>query len=128
MNSAEEQPDYCPHCHWVLEIVFVNFGFRGADMIVACPNCAIAITNKRVAPKAATVGKAESLETLDSRFRRILAFAFAAIITAAALRHVIHTYAGVPREEIRTQALLALGAFVFLFIVTGIFFRRRQRN
>jgi LPXTG-motif cell wall-anchored protein len=126
MNSAQQQPDYCPHCHGLLEIVFVNFRLRGADMIVCCPNCAIAFTNNRAAPE--TAQKAESLKSLDSRFRRVLAFVFAAVITAATLRHAIHTYAGVPREEIRTNSLLALGAFVFLLIVTGIVFRRRQRN
>ncbi len=34
MNSAEEQPDYCPHCRGLLEIVFVNFSLRAADMVV----------------------------------------------------------------------------------------------
>jgi hypothetical protein len=67
MNSAEEQPDYCPHCQGLLEIVFVNFSFRGADIIVSCPNCAIAFTNNRTPPKPGSAGKAESLKGLDSR-------------------------------------------------------------
>jgi hypothetical protein len=76
--------------------------------------------------QAGSAWNAEShVTTLDWRFRHILAFTIAAVITAATLRHVFHTYAGLPREEIRTHALLALGAFLLL-IVIGIFFRRWQ--
>lgn len=62
MNSAEEQPDYCPHCQGLLEIGFVNFSFRGADIIVSCPNCAIAFTNNRTPPKPGSAGKPKALK------------------------------------------------------------------
>jgi hypothetical protein len=125
MSCAEDQPDYSPHCHKPLEIAFVNFSFRGADMVVSCPNCAIAFTNNRTAPKPGSARKAKSL--VDSRFSHILAFTIAAVITAAA-RHVFHTYVGLPREELRTHALLALGAFVLLVTAIAVFFRKRQRS
>jgi hypothetical protein len=42
------------------------------------------------------------------RFRNFLAIALATVLTAAALRHVLHVYGGIPREEIRWDALMAI--------------------
>lgn len=42
------------------------------------------------------------------RFRNFLAIALAAVLTAAVLRHVLHVYGGIPRDEIRWDALMAI--------------------
>jgi hypothetical protein len=47
-----------------------------------------------------------------------------AVIAAAALRHGVHVYGGFSREEIRTDALMAV-PFVAL---AAVFFRRKRRE
>jgi hypothetical protein len=64
------------------------------------------------------------MDPLSFRFRYFLAILFAAVATAAALRHVIHVYGGYSREEIRTAALIATP----LVVIAVIFFRRRRRQ
>ena len=60
------------------------------------------------------------LDQLNLRFKYVLAFMIGAVIAAAALRHGVHVYGGFSREEIRTDALMAI-PFVAL---TAVFFRR----
>ena len=48
---------------------------------------------------------------------------FVAAIAAAALRHVVHVYGGIPPWEIREYALLALAAVIALTII--LFLRKR---
>ena len=62
-------------------------------------------------------------DRLNIRFRYILAFFFAAVITAAALRHGIHVYGGFSRGEIREDALIAIP-----FVVLAAIILRRKRN
>lgn len=61
------------------------------------------------------------------RLRNFLAIALAAVFTAAVLRHVLHVYGGISREDIRANALLA----ILIVAVATILFRRmssrRQR-
>jgi hypothetical protein len=66
------------------------------------------------------------MDTLNLRFRHVLAFLIGAVITAAALRHGFHVYGGFSREEIRLDALLALLAVAVLSMVS--FGRRRRRD
>jgi uncharacterized membrane protein required for colicin V production len=47
-------------------------------------------------------------ETLNARFRRVLVSLIAAVFVAAVLRHVLHVYGWIPREDIRIGALIAL--------------------
>jgi hypothetical protein len=47
------------------------------------------------------------------RLRYLVAVLLVAVLIAAVLRHVLHVYGGVPREEIRWEALA--GALVILF-------------
>jgi hypothetical protein len=54
----------------------------------------------------------------------VLAFMIGAVIAAAALRHGVHVYGGFSREEIRTDALMAI-PFVAL---AAVFFRRKRRE
>jgi LPXTG-motif cell wall-anchored protein len=57
--------------------------------------------------------------------RYLIGVALAAVVAAAVLRHVVHVYAGVSREEIRTVALIAAG--VGLLLAMLIFRRRKKR-
>jgi hypothetical protein len=58
------------------------------------------------------------------RLRNFLAIAFAAVLTAAVLRHVLHVYGGISREDIRSDALLATA----IVAVATILFRRVSRR
>jgi hypothetical protein len=48
----------------------------------------------------------------------------AAILIAALLRHVLHVYGGLSREDIRADALIA----VLVIVVTAILVRRLSRR
>ena len=67
------------------------------------------------------------LDPRSFRLRNFLAIAFAAVLIAAVLRHVLHVYGGISREEIRANAILAMlivGVATVLFRQVS---RRRQR-
>ena len=59
----------------------------------------------------------------SDRFRYVLALLIGALATAASLRHLIHTYGGVPREEIRAAALVAIP----IVALATVFFRRKRQ-
>jgi hypothetical protein len=59
------------------------------------------------------------------RMRYLLGIFLAAVVTAAGLRHVLHTQVGIAREDIRTGVLIAAGVAIFLFIA---FFRWSRRQ
>jgi hypothetical protein len=132
MSLSKDQADYCPHCRSLFEIVHVKFRFNSIAMIATCPNCAIVSVDEwrgdNVKKLAITTrgfwhGVAR-MDSLDRRFRYVVAFLIGALITAAALRHVLHVYGGITREEIRWDALMAIPAVALAII----FFRRmRQR-
>jgi hypothetical protein len=58
------------------------------------------------------------------RLRNFLAIAFAAVFTAAVLRHVLHVYGGISREDIRADALLA----TLIVGVATVFYQRTSRR
>ena len=64
------------------------------------------------------------MDPLTFRFRFVVAMLFAAVITAAILRHVIHIYGGLSRENIRLDALLG----VVFVIGIGIIWRWTRRR
>jgi hypothetical protein len=64
------------------------------------------------------------MDSLNLRFRYVLAFLIGAVITAAVLRHTVHTYGGISREDIRADALMAIPAVALAII----FFRRRRQR
>jgi hypothetical protein len=64
------------------------------------------------------------LDPLDFRFRYLIGIVLAAILIAALLRHVLHVYGGLSREDIRADALIA----VFVVVVTTILIRRLSRR
>jgi hypothetical protein len=69
-------------------------------------------------------GTVNMLDQLNLRFKYVLAFMIGAVIAAAALRHGVHVYGGFSREEIRTDALMAI-PFVAL---AAVFVRRKRRQ
>jgi hypothetical protein len=64
------------------------------------------------------------MNPLTFRLRYIVAILFAAVLTAAVLRHVIHIYGGLSREDIRFDALLG----VALIVLVAMLFRRKPRR
>jgi hypothetical protein len=60
------------------------------------------------------------LDPLKFRFRYLVGIIVAAILVAAALRHTLHVYGGLSRQDIRTNALIAL-----LIVVAAVFALRR---
>jgi hypothetical protein len=140
MNIIEQKSDdLCPHCRGPFEIVVVRFGFRSTAMVASCPNCALAAPDKWGTAKTKIPDNLENswgisegiwqrtvnmLDQLNFRFKFVLAFMMGAVIAAAALRHGVHVYGGFSREEIRTDALMAI-PFVAL---AAVFFRRTRRQ
>ena len=58
------------------------------------------------------------------RLRYFLAVIFAAVMIAAALRHVLHVYGGISREGIRSDALLG----VLIVVLATVLLRRVYRR
>jgi hypothetical protein len=63
------------------------------------------------------------MDPLSFRFRHVVAVLFSAVVTAAALRHIVHVYGGIPREEIGVDALLLTIPLAAL----AIFLLRKRR-
>src|SRR5260370_29767351 len=116
--SISKAPDCGPHCQGPFETVFVNFRLGRTAMIARCPNCAItsaeewrAAESKALdgAKKIAGItrgfwrGVACRMDSLNLRFRYVLALLIGAVITPAGLRHAVHIYGGVPREYIPAE-------------------------
>jgi hypothetical protein len=134
-SLSEDQADFCPHCRSLLEIINVRFKFNGTAMIATCPHCANACVDEWRAAESKTHDKklaitarglwrgVARMDSLDRRFRCVLAFLVGALITAAALRHGLHVYGGISREEMRWDALMAIPA-----VALAIMFFRRKRQ
>ena len=60
------------------------------------------------------------------RMRYLIGIFLAAVLTAAFLRHTIHTYGGYSREDIRSMSLEAI-ATVVLFVIIFVGLRRRRK-
>src|SRR5260370_25090076 len=100
--SEGQAGDSCPYCRSSFEIVFVKFKFSGAVMIASCPNCAIASAEALPESKQLVSiirefgqGVVSRMDSLNLRFRHVLAFLIGAVITAAALRNGVHVYGGI---------------------------------
>jgi hypothetical protein len=132
MSLSKDQADYCPHCRSLFEIMIVKFRLNGTAMVATCPNCAIAsvdewradnLKNLAITTRGFWHGVAR-MDPLDRRFRYVVAFLIGALITAAVLRHVLHVYGGITREEIRWDALMAIPAVALAII----YFRRKRHR
>ena len=64
------------------------------------------------------------MDPIKLRMRYLVGFFVAAVLTAAALRHVLHVHAGFAREEIRIGVLITAGLGIFLAIVLFRWSRR----
>jgi hypothetical protein len=69
-------------------------------------------------------GGFSKVDWLNLRFRYVLGFLLTALIIAAALRHVIHIYGGISREEIGVGALLTIPVVLFALA----FFKNKRRR
>jgi hypothetical protein len=66
------------------------------------------------------------MDPTSIRMRTLLGIFAAAVVTAAVLRHVAHVHAGLSREAIRSDALLAAGLIAALIAIE--FFGKRLRK
>jgi len=64
------------------------------------------------------------LDPREFRFRYLIGIVLAAILIAALLRHTLHVYGGLSREDIRADALIA----VLVIVLTSIVIRRLSRR
>jgi heme/copper-type cytochrome/quinol oxidase subunit 4 len=66
------------------------------------------------------------MDPVKLRMRYLVGFFLAAVLTAAALRHILHVHAGFAREEIRVGVLITVGIGIFLVIILFRWSRRRS--
>lgn len=93
-------------------------------MVSRCPNCALAPTEP-VSGTTPSIGRAvRMLQTLNTRFKIVLLFAFAAVLVAGVLRHTIHVYGGIEPAEIRADFLLLVFAIAIVALVVRASRRR----
>jgi len=64
------------------------------------------------------------LDPREFRFRYLIGIVLAAILIAALIRHTLHVYGGLSREDIRADALIA----VLVIVLTSIVIRRLSRR
>jgi hypothetical protein len=136
---SEDRFEFCPHCQSRVDISFLELGLRITAKLLTCRNCGIVAAVP--APRAKSNGSnlvgripnlvgtrwwgTTMLETLNTRFRRVVVSLIAAVFVAAVLRHVLHVYGWISREDIRTGALIALAfAVLFYLAISAIRLRR----
>jgi hypothetical protein len=126
-SRSEDKADYCPYCITPFEINFVRFKYGGIILGASCPNCGMATA--WIDAQSKTPDNVKKLERvisdsglaaapLNLRFRGVVSIVLGTLITAAALRHGAHVYAGFSREEICAGALTAIpiiGLAILLF-------------
>jgi len=135
MTGSEPGQDHCPYCGIAFDIVSVKFRFGRTSILSACPNCALVLAEEGRSLRS--IAKSEKFVAIvprplhsvrtavhahAMRLRTVLAILLLAVITAAALRHSIHVYGGLSREDIRGYTLLAILCVAAAVIV----FRRRS--
>ena len=135
---SEDQSEFCPHCQSRVDISFLEMGLRITAKILTCPNCGIVAAVRAPSAKSkvpnlvggtpnrvgTTWRVSTMLETLNARFRRVLISLIAAVFVAGVLRHGLHVYGLMPREDIRVIALIALAFTVLFYLAISIRWRR----
>jgi hypothetical protein len=139
MSDCRDHSDFCPHCQNRLDISFLEMGLRITAKVSTCPNCGIVAAVRAPSAKSkvpnlvggtpnrvGTTWRVSTMfETLNARFRRVLVSLIAAVFVAAVLRHVLHVYGWISREDIRSGALIAmLLTLLFYVAVSAIRWRR----
>ena len=136
---SEDQYEFCPHCQSRVDISFMEMGLRITAKILTCPNCGIVAAVRVPSAKSKVPNLVSSIpnlveprrrkstmfENLNARFRRVLVSLIAAVFVAAVLRHVLHAYGWISREDIRTGALIALALAVLFYLAVPAITRRR---
>jgi len=135
---SEDQSEFCPHCQSRVDISFLEMGLRITAKILTCPNCGIVAAVRAPSAKSkvpnlvggtpnrvGTTWRVSTMfETLNARFRRVLISLIAAVFVAGVLRHGLHVYGLMPREDIRVIALIALAFTVLFYLAISIRWRR----
>jgi hypothetical protein len=71
MDMNQPSTDHCADCHHPLEIITVRFSLAGAEVISACPNCAITSKDsavpRRESDDAARMTKGAEVVPIDAR-------------------------------------------------------------
>lgn len=114
------EPDWCPYCRIHYEIALVQFRVLSVDALARCPNCAFVpnvSTSKSVSIRTSPVRSAfkwtvKMATLLNRRYKAVLLFLCAAVLTAAFLRHNIHVYWQISPHDIRIGSLAMLAAAV----------------
>ena len=136
---SEDQSEFCPHCQSRVDISFLEMGLRITAKILTCPNCGIVAAVRAPSAKSkvpnlvggtpnrvGTTWRVSTMfETLNARFRRVVVSLIAAVFVAGVLRHVLHVYGLMPREDIRTGAMIALALAVLFYLAVPAITRRR---
>ena len=68
------------------------------------------------------------IEALNSRFKIIVFMGLAAILIAGFLRHALHIYGGISREDIRADSLLLICAFGIVIVFFQVLRHRYTRE
>ena len=71
-------------------------------------------------------GGAHMLDPRDFRLRYFLLILLAAVLIAALLRHTLHVYGGLSREDIGLDALLAAISIGFVMVCLRRLLRRKS--
>jgi len=135
---SEDQSEFCPHCQSRVDISFLEMGLRITAKILTCPNCGIVAAVRAPSAKSkvpnlvggtpnrvGTTWRVSTMfETLNARFRRVVVSLIAAVFVAGVLRHGLHVYGLMPREDIRVIALIALAFTVLFYLAISIRWRR----
>jgi hypothetical protein len=104
----------CPNCAMVSVDVFPDAGLQIIDKAKKLGTATRAFLQKAAAPTA---------ESTKNGFRYVRVLLVGVLAKAASLRQFVYTYGGLPREEIRAGALVAIP-----IVALAIVFVRRKRQ
>lgn len=114
------EPDRCPYCRIHYEIALVKFRVLSVVSLARCPNCAFVPNvstptgvSIRTSPVPSAINRTVKMGTsLNRRYKAVLLFLCAAVLTAAFLRHKLHVYWQISPHDIRIGSLVMLAAAV----------------